>query len=207
MGGVITGSLALLADAGHMFTDVAGLGLAGLAANLVSMLLLRRGTQASLNAKGADLEVLGDLLGSIAVTAAAAVIAATGWLTGDPLASVLVALMILPRPDAQQRLPSSGQPLTVGAVYQSQRLVQRDNAVMSASEPSAALILSAASAAIGSSDGSPVTSTMTCGSSASTTVWPPAVRTTTLHGSSSPIVRSAASARCASGGLQAPKMR
>ena len=30
-GGVITGSLALLADAGHMFTDVAGLGLAVLA--------------------------------------------------------------------------------------------------------------------------------------------------------------------------------
>jgi len=28
VGGVITGSLALLADAGHMFTDVAGLGLA-----------------------------------------------------------------------------------------------------------------------------------------------------------------------------------
>jgi cobalt-zinc-cadmium efflux system protein len=31
VGGVITGSLALLADAGHMFTDVAGLGLAVLA--------------------------------------------------------------------------------------------------------------------------------------------------------------------------------
>ena len=30
-GGMITGSLALLADAGHMFTDVAGLGLAVLA--------------------------------------------------------------------------------------------------------------------------------------------------------------------------------
>ena len=28
VGGIITGSLALLADAGHMFTDVAGVGLA-----------------------------------------------------------------------------------------------------------------------------------------------------------------------------------
>jgi cobalt-zinc-cadmium efflux system protein len=69
----------------------------GLVANLTSMLLLRRGAQASLNVKGAYLETLGDLLGSVAVIVAAAVIAVTGWLVADPLASVLVALMILPR--------------------------------------------------------------------------------------------------------------
>jgi cobalt-zinc-cadmium efflux system protein len=163
VGSWLSGSLALLADAGHMFTDVAGVGLAvlaitfaarpptvertfgyyrleilaavvnavllfgiavfilveawrrwqnptqveggvmlvfaavGLVANLVSLLILRTGAAESLNVKGAYLEVLGDLLGSVAVLVAAAVIAATGWLQADPLASVLVALMILPR--------------------------------------------------------------------------------------------------------------
>ena len=163
IGGLLTGSLALLADAGHMFTDVAGLGLAilaitfaakppsaqrtygyfrleilaavvngmllfgvavlilveawrrfssppdvasgemlafaavGLAANLVSLLLLRRGAAHSLNVKGAYLEVLGDLLGSVAVIAAAVIITTTGWNYADPIASVAVALMILPR--------------------------------------------------------------------------------------------------------------
>jgi hypothetical protein len=55
--------------------------------------------------------------------------------------------------------------------------------------------------------GCPATATIVCGSSASMTVWPASLRTTTLQGSSSPILRSAASARCASGGLQAPRMR
>lgn len=68
----------------------------GLVANLVSLLLLRRGSQHSLNVKGAYLEVLGDLLGSLAVIAAALVITLAGWKYADPLASVLVALMILP---------------------------------------------------------------------------------------------------------------
>lgn len=163
VGAWVSGSLALLADAGHMFTDVAGIGLAvlaitfaaapatprrtfgyyrleilaavvnavllfgiavfilveawrrwtdpppvegglmlvfamvGLAANLVGLLVLRAGSQQSLNVRGAYLEVVGDLLGSVAVLAAAAVIATTGWLRADPVASVLVALMILPR--------------------------------------------------------------------------------------------------------------
>lgn len=41
--------------------------------------------------------MLGDLLGSIAVIAAAVIITTTGWLRADAVASVLVALMILPR--------------------------------------------------------------------------------------------------------------
>jgi cobalt-zinc-cadmium efflux system protein len=69
----------------------------GLVANLVSLFVLRSGADKSLNVKGAYLEVFGDLLGSIAVIAAAAVIATTGWQAADPTASVLVALMILPR--------------------------------------------------------------------------------------------------------------
>ena len=163
VGAAITGSLALLADAGHMFTDVAGILLAvlavtfaarpateertfgyyrleilaavanavllfgvalyilweawqrwstppevqgglmlafaavGLVANLIGLLILRGGAQASLNIKGAYLEVLGDTLGSIAVIVAAVVIATTGWLRADVVASVAVALMILPR--------------------------------------------------------------------------------------------------------------
>lgn len=163
VGAWLTGSLALLADAGHMFTDVAGISLAvaavtfaarpptprrtfgfyrveifaavlnavllmvvavyilveawqrwqsppevqgglmlafaavGLAANLVGLVVLRSGAKESLNVKGAYLEVLGDLLGSVAVIAAAAVIAVTGWERADVVASVAVALMIVPR--------------------------------------------------------------------------------------------------------------
>ena len=163
IGGWLTGSLALLADAGHMFTDVAGITLAilavtlahrpatdertygyyrleilaavvnavllfgvamfifieawqrwssppevrgglmlafavvGLVANAAGLYLLRAGANESLNVKGAYLEVLGDTLGSIAVIIAAIVIAVTGWERADIIASVLVALMILPR--------------------------------------------------------------------------------------------------------------
>ena len=41
--------------------------------------------------------MLGDLIGSVAVIVAALIIATTGWHAADPLASVLVALLILPR--------------------------------------------------------------------------------------------------------------
>jgi cobalt-zinc-cadmium efflux system protein len=163
VGGLLTGSLALLADAGHMLTDVAGIGLSVLAirfaakaptlertfgyyraeilaavvnsllllgvaililgeawrrfadqleveggpmlafalvavvANLGCLLLLRPGASTSLNVKAAYVDVLGDLLGSAAVVIAALVVAGTGWEQADPVASVLVALMILPR--------------------------------------------------------------------------------------------------------------
>ena len=70
---------------------------AGLVANAVSMWLLRDGQQRSLNLRGAYLEVLGDLLGSLAVLAAAAVIAVTGFQAADPIASALIGVLILPR--------------------------------------------------------------------------------------------------------------
>ncbi len=161
--GLLTNSLALLADAGHMFTDAAGIGLAllaiwfagrpatqektfgyyrleifaavanavillgvaafilyeavqrfarppeviglpmldvaviGLVVNLVSMRLLHGGAQASLNLRGAYLEVLGDLLGSVAVIVAGLVIIITRWAPIDPIASVVIAGLILPR--------------------------------------------------------------------------------------------------------------
>jgi cobalt-zinc-cadmium efflux system protein len=163
VGSALSGSLALLADAGHVLTDGAGIGLAllavrfaarpatprrtfgyyrleilaavvnavllfgvagfvlvqawrrlfdppevasglmlavaavGLVANAVSMWLLRTGQRQSLNMRGAYLEVGGDLLGSVAVLAAAAVIAVTGFQAADPIASALIAVLILPR--------------------------------------------------------------------------------------------------------------
>jgi cobalt-zinc-cadmium efflux system protein len=163
VGAAVSGSLALLADAGHVLADGAGIGLAllavrfatrpatpqrtfgyyrleilaavvnavllfgvagfvlveawrrltdppevasglmlgvatfGLVANAVSLWLLRDGQAESMNLRGAYLEVLGDLLGSVAVVAAAAVITVTGLQAADPIASVLVGLLILPR--------------------------------------------------------------------------------------------------------------
>lgn len=163
IGSVVANSLALLADAGHVLTDVVGLALAliairlaqrpatsgrtfgylrleilaavtnafllfaiagvvlfeawgrlseppaiasgpmlafaliGLAANGVSLLLLRDAQRESLNMRGAYLEVMGDLAGSVAVIVAAVVIAVTGWTGADIVASVLIGLLILPR--------------------------------------------------------------------------------------------------------------
>lgn len=161
VGGLLSGSLALLADAGHMLTDTAALAIAwaaarlsqrppdalrsygyqrlqviaallnsvgfiaiviwilveafrrlqqpvevlggpmlavavvGLAVNLIAFRLLHGGHHHDLNLKAAMLHVLGDLLGSVAAIAAAAVILLTGWMPIDPLLSVLVALLIL----------------------------------------------------------------------------------------------------------------
>src|SRR5437870_2450599 len=68
LGALFTGSLALLADAAT-----------------------------SLNVRGAYLHVLSDALASVGVVAAALVVVATGWTLADPLASVAIALIIVPR--------------------------------------------------------------------------------------------------------------
>ena len=162
-GGLASNSLALIADAGHMLTDVAGIGLTlvaiwfagrpanrnrsfgllrleilaavvnamllfavaayilveawrrwnappevatglmlvvavvGLLANAASLVVLRDAQRESLAMRGAYLEVMGDLVGSGAVIVAAIVIATTGWLQADVLASVFIAILILPR--------------------------------------------------------------------------------------------------------------
>ncbi|MCK2031221.1 cation diffusion facilitator family transporter [Microbacterium galbinum] len=165
VGALLTGSLALLADAAHMFTDASALVIAliaaavaarpaddrrtfgyqraevfgalinaiilillagwvgfeaigrlidpgevevagplmlavavvGLLANAISMWLLSRAQRTSINVRGAYLEVMGDLIGSAAVIVAAIVIVATGWMPADAIASMFIAILIIPR--------------------------------------------------------------------------------------------------------------
>jgi cobalt-zinc-cadmium efflux system protein len=69
----------------------------GLVANLVAFAILRGGERDSLNMRGARLEVLGDLFGSIAALAAGVVILTTGFGPADAIASLLIAALIVPR--------------------------------------------------------------------------------------------------------------
>ncbi|MEU0833886.1 cation diffusion facilitator family transporter [Streptomyces sp. NPDC056231] len=71
--------------------------LVGLVANMISLSLLVRGQKDSLNVRGAYLEVLADALGSVTVLVSAGIILATGWQGADPIASLLIGLMIVPR--------------------------------------------------------------------------------------------------------------
>ena len=165
VGAVLSGSLALLADAGHMLSDAFGLTVAlvaliiaarpatdrqtfgyqraevfgalingviltvvavfvaiegvsrllrpddvevlstpmlivaviGLGANIASMLVLRGGSGESIGMRGAYLEVLGDLIGSVAAIIAALVILFTGFAQADAIASLVIAALIVPR--------------------------------------------------------------------------------------------------------------
>ncbi|MEU6673386.1 cation diffusion facilitator family transporter [Streptomyces sp. NPDC046925] len=72
-------------------------GVVGLVANMISLSLLMRGQQDSLNVRGAFLEVMADALGSLAVIVAAVLILTTGWQAADPIASLVIGLMIVPR--------------------------------------------------------------------------------------------------------------
>jgi cobalt-zinc-cadmium efflux system protein len=161
VGGVVSNSLALHADAGHMFTDVGALALSlfvawfsrqpaapektygylrweilaallngavlllvsglivweafarlqspeplssglmfvvavgGLIVNAVSAWVLHPVHTHSLNARGAYLHVLGDLLGSVGTVLAAIIVRWTGWLAADPIASIVVTLIVV----------------------------------------------------------------------------------------------------------------
>jgi cobalt-zinc-cadmium efflux system protein len=72
-------------------------GIVALCGNACSLLLLRRGQGQSLNIRGAFLEVLSDFLGAAAVIVAALVITATGFERADPIASLLIGVLIIPR--------------------------------------------------------------------------------------------------------------
>ena len=69
----------------------------GMVANGVSLWLLSVAQKTSINVRGAYLEVMGDLIGSVLVIVAAVVIVVTGWMPADAIASLLIAVMILPR--------------------------------------------------------------------------------------------------------------
>jgi cobalt-zinc-cadmium efflux system protein len=66
-------------------------------ANLVSLRLLGTTHTSSLTMRAAYLEIASDLLGAGAVLAAGLVIAATGWRQADAIASVAIAVLIIPR--------------------------------------------------------------------------------------------------------------
>jgi len=71
------------------------LGAAGVAVNLAVGMILSQGRRGSLNVEAAFRHVFADLLGSVGVVAAAAVILTTGWLEADPLVSVLIGGLVL----------------------------------------------------------------------------------------------------------------
>jgi cobalt-zinc-cadmium efflux system protein len=69
----------------------------GLIANIVSFLLLRKGSGESLNIRGAYLEVLADLIGSVGVLVSGALTLLFGWRYADPVIGVAIGLFVLPR--------------------------------------------------------------------------------------------------------------
>jgi cobalt-zinc-cadmium efflux system protein len=77
--------------AGSTVMAIAG---AGLAVNLVVAWMLSRHAH-GINARGALLHVLGDLMGSVAALVAGAVVYWTGWMPIDPILSLVVSLLIL----------------------------------------------------------------------------------------------------------------
>lgn len=69
----------------------------GLIVNLISFRLLSAGSKESLNVRGAYLEVVSDMLGSVGVIIAAVIIYTTGWRYADTLVGAAIGLFILPR--------------------------------------------------------------------------------------------------------------
>ena len=68
---------------------------AGLLVNVAAAWLLHRGSGQSLNVSAALRHVVADLLGSLGVIVAAAIILLTGWRYADPVVSVLIGLLVL----------------------------------------------------------------------------------------------------------------
>ncbi|MCG8459050.1 MAG: cation diffusion facilitator family transporter, partial [Holophagales bacterium] len=77
-------------DGGTMMWIAVG----GLLVNLVGLWVLHGGRDESLNLRGAWLHVLADTLGSVQVIAAGILIWAFGWHLADPIASVLIAILV-----------------------------------------------------------------------------------------------------------------
>jgi cobalt-zinc-cadmium efflux system protein len=73
---------------------VAWVGAIGLVVNVVSALVLVRGVGQDLNRRGVFLHAVSDALGSIGALVAGVLMLRFGWWLADPLASVLIALLI-----------------------------------------------------------------------------------------------------------------
>lgn len=73
---------------------VLGIAVIGLCVNIAAVWVLSQASE-SLNARGALLHVLSDLLGSVAAIVAGAVILATGWMPVDPILSLAVSALIV----------------------------------------------------------------------------------------------------------------
>ncbi|MEV6276270.1 cation diffusion facilitator family transporter [Nocardia sp. NPDC051832] len=69
----------------------------GLVMNVIALLLLRRGAEHSLNVRGAYLEVMADMLGSIGVLISGLVTLLFGWRYADPVIGIAIGLFVLPR--------------------------------------------------------------------------------------------------------------
>jgi len=69
----------------------------GMVANLVAFALLRSGSRESLAVRGAYLEVLADLIGSVGVLLSGAVMLLFDWRYADPIIGVAIGLWVLPR--------------------------------------------------------------------------------------------------------------
>lgn len=69
--------------------------LAGLAGNVAAAALLYRGRSSSINLRGAFLHIVGDILGSLAALVAAAGIFLLGTTVLDPIASIVVSVLLL----------------------------------------------------------------------------------------------------------------
>ena len=72
-----------------------GVAAGGLAVNLAGLWLLRGSHAHDLNVRGAWLHVFTDALGSVQAIAAGALILMYGWHWVDPLASILIALLVV----------------------------------------------------------------------------------------------------------------
>jgi len=68
---------------------------AGLIVNIIAARVLVGSSSDSMNARGAYLHVLGDLLASVGTLVAAILIRYTGWLAADPIASILTTVLIM----------------------------------------------------------------------------------------------------------------
>lgn len=75
--------------------NVLVMGALGLLVNLVAAYLLSRGARENINVRSALYHVLGDALGSVAAIAAGFLISSFDWRIADPIASLVIAVLML----------------------------------------------------------------------------------------------------------------